>query len=105
LPERPAATLAEAALALAVSAPQLSQAFRAETGETFSCYRNRVRVWTALERIRDGEPSLAGLAAELGFVDQPHLTRAVRRETNLAPRAAVRGCWRGYGAGVGRGSV
>jgi AraC-like DNA-binding protein len=90
LAERPASTLDEAAHALDVSAPHLSRIFRAETGETFARYRNRVRVRLALERIREGERSLSRLAADLGFSDHSHLTRTVKRETGLAPRAAVR---------------
>jgi AraC-like DNA-binding protein len=90
LVEQPASTLEHAASALAVSAPHLSRTFHAETGETFSRYRNRVRVRVALERIRQGETSLSRLAADLGFSDHPHLTRTVKRETGLTPRAAGR---------------
>lgn len=89
LAERPASTLTEAARALAVSAPHLSRVFRVETDETFSRYRNRVRVHLALERIRDGERSLARLAADLGFADHAHLARTVKQETGMAPRAAA----------------
>jgi AraC-like DNA-binding protein len=91
LVERPAAPLEDAAGALHVSAPHLSRCFRAVTGETFVRYRNRVRVRVALERIREGEPSLARLAAELGFADHAHLSRMIKRETGLPPRAATRG--------------
>jgi AraC-like DNA-binding protein len=90
LVERPASTLEHTASALAVSAPHLSRTFHAETGETFSRYRNRVRVRLALERIRQGESSLSRLAADLGFSDHAHLTRTVKRETGLTPRAAAR---------------
>jgi AraC-like DNA-binding protein len=81
----PAATLTELADGLAVSPHHLSRVFRGHTGETVSRYRNRVRVRCALERIRDGEPSLARLAADLGFADHAHLTRAVVRETGAPP--------------------
>jgi AraC-like DNA-binding protein len=90
LVEDPASTLEHAARGLSVSASHLSRVFRAETGEPFTRYRNRLRVRLALERIRHGESSLARLAADLGFSDHAHLTRTVRRETGLAPRAAAR---------------
>jgi transcriptional regulator GlxA family with amidase domain len=64
--------------------------FRAQTGETLSRYRNRVRVRLALERLADGERSLARLAVELGFADHAHLTRVVRAEHG-APPAELRG--------------
>jgi AraC-like DNA-binding protein len=34
-----------------------------------------------------GEPCLARLAADLGFADQAHLTRVVRRELDETPSA------------------
>jgi AraC-like DNA-binding protein len=44
-------------------------------------------VRAALERLAGGESDLARLAAELGFVDQSHLCRAVRGETRRTPSA------------------
>jgi AraC-like DNA-binding protein len=41
--------------------------------------------------LRDAEPSWAHLAAELDYVDQPHLTREFRRVAGLPPRALLRG--------------
>ena len=76
---------AELARRLYVSPSHLSRAFRAQTGETLSRYRNRVRVRIALERLAAGERSLARLAVDLGFADHAHLTRAVRREHGAPP--------------------
>jgi len=42
-------------------------------------------VRNAIERIAGGERSLARLAADLGFADHAHLTRAVKRETGAPP--------------------
>ena len=70
---------------LAVSPHHLSRVFVAETGETISRYRNRVRTRLAMERIADGEASLARIAAELSFADHAHLTRVVRREVGRTP--------------------
>jgi AraC-like DNA-binding protein len=81
----PTLGLQELARIAAVSPHHLSRTFRAETGETISRYRNRVRVRAALERIADGEDSLARLAAELGFADQAHLSRVVRGELRRTP--------------------
>jgi AraC-like DNA-binding protein len=70
---------------LAVSPHHLSRLFRAQTGETVTRYRNRLRVRLVLERLREGERSLARLAAELAFADQAHLTRVVRGEVGAPP--------------------
>jgi AraC-like DNA-binding protein len=71
---------------LGVSRSHLSRVFRQETGETLTCFRNRVRVRVALDRLAAGAPDLAGLAAELGFADHAHLSRAVRAEVGVPPR-------------------
>jgi AraC-like DNA-binding protein len=81
----PSLTLQQLAREAAVSPHHLSRVFRAVTGETVSRHRNRLRTRLALERIADGEPSLARLAAELGFADHAHLTRVVRGEAGAPP--------------------
>ena len=83
--ETPTACLAELAGRVALSPHHLSRVFKAETGETISRYRNRLRVRLALERLADGERCLARLAADLGFVDQAHLARVVRSEGGASP--------------------
>ena len=86
LVENPRAGVIELARLVAVSPHHLSRVFKGETGETISRYRNRLRVRLALERLADGEPCLARrLAAELGFADQAHLARVVRRELGATP--------------------
>jgi len=84
---QPTIGLFELARVVAVSPHHLSRIFRAETGETISRYRNRARVRVALERLADRERSLARLACELGFADQAHLARVVRREVGSTPSA------------------
>ncbi|WP_158885563.1 helix-turn-helix domain-containing protein [Amycolatopsis anabasis] len=76
--------------ALGVSPYRLSRAFTRELGVSLTRYRNRVRIGRALDRLEQGEPSLAALAADLGFADQAHLTRTVRTHVGYPPRA-VRG--------------
>ncbi|GAA4086563.1 hypothetical protein GCM10022248_65360 [Nonomuraea soli] len=44
----------------------------------------------ALDRLEQGEPSLALLAADLGFADQAHLTRTVRHHLGHTPTALRR---------------
>ncbi|WP_228011322.1 helix-turn-helix domain-containing protein [Nonomuraea phyllanthi] len=75
---------------LAVSPYQLSRAFTRELGVSLTHYRNRVRVGRALDRLEDGATSLAGLAADLGFSDQAHLTRTIRRHVGHTPTALRR---------------
>lgn len=70
---------------LGVSPFWLSRAFAATAGTTITRYRNRVRVSRVLERLQAGERNLARLAGDLGFADQPHLTRAVKAEVGLSP--------------------
>jgi AraC-like DNA-binding protein len=83
----PATTLASLAHELGVSPRQLSRLFPHHVGMTLSKYRNALRTRTALEAIAAGAPSLARLAAELGFADQAHLTRTVHRLTGRPPSA------------------
>jgi AraC-like DNA-binding protein len=70
---------------LGVSRSHLSRVFRAETGETLTRFRHRLRVRAALDRLADGDRDLAGLAADLGFADHAHLTRAMRAEVGKPP--------------------
>jgi AraC-like DNA-binding protein len=65
----------------------LSRVFGQVTGSSISRYRNRIRVSRALDRIAQGETSLAALACDLGFADHAHLTRTVRAVTGYTPTA------------------
>jgi AraC-like DNA-binding protein len=75
---------------IGVSPYRLSRAFPLEIGVPVTRYRNRVRVGRAMERLEQGERSLARLAADLGFADQAHLTRTVREHTGHTPAALRR---------------
>lgn len=59
----------------------VSRVFSQVTGMTLSQFRNRVRVAIAFDRLADGHENLAHLSADLGFVDQSHLSRVVRTYT------------------------
>jgi AraC-like DNA-binding protein len=67
----------------------VSRVFSRATGMTLSQFRNRVRVALAFDRLADGYDNLAALSADLGFVDQSHLTRVVRSSTG-EPISALR---------------
>lgn len=75
---------------LGVSPYRLSRAFTRELGVSLTRYRNRVRVARALDRLEDGESSLAFLAADLGFADQAHLCRTMREHLGHTPTALRR---------------
>lgn len=83
-PDRSLPQLAEQ---LSVSPHHLSRVFRSRTGHTISGYRLILRARAGLERIAGGERQLARLAAELGFADQSHLCRVIRRQTGRTPAA------------------
>jgi AraC-like DNA-binding protein len=66
----------------------LSRIFHQVTGDTISSYRLRLRTRAAIDEFIDSDHpagGLAALAARHGFADQAHMTRSIRRETNLPP--------------------
>ncbi|MEU3726998.1 AraC family transcriptional regulator, partial [Streptomyces sp. NPDC031705] len=73
------------ATAVGCSPHHLSRVFRTETGTSLSGYRDRLRLARALDRLAEGERDLAGLAHDLGFSDQSHFTRVLRRTTGRPP--------------------
>jgi len=83
----PDRSLPDLARALAVSPHHLSRVFHSATGHTISRHRMRLRGRAALERLAAGDHDLARLAVDLGFADQSHLCRVVRRETGRTPSA------------------
>ncbi|WP_327259214.1 MULTISPECIES: helix-turn-helix domain-containing protein [unclassified Streptomyces] len=70
---------------MGASPHHLSRVFTAVTGITLSTHRGRLRLARVLDRLSEGERDLAGLARELGYTDQSHMTRAVRRTAGLPP--------------------
>jgi AraC-like DNA-binding protein len=82
---QPDRALPDLAALLGTSPWWLSRVFHQVTGVTLHRYRTRLRVSAALDRLGEGVDSLAGLAAELGFADQAHLSRVVRQCTGLPP--------------------
>ncbi|MGO1973578.1 MAG: helix-turn-helix domain-containing protein [Propionibacteriaceae bacterium] len=84
--EPTSASLINLARALETSPSHLSRTFRYHAGMSLSRYRNRVRVSRALQCLDDGAVDLAHLAITLGFSDQAHFTRTIRRELGCTPR-------------------
>lgn len=82
-------TLAEVADAACCSPFHLARIFRRDTGLSLHGYRQRLRIAAALQRIEDGERSVAALAHDLGFSSQSHLGEAFRRDLGATP-ATVR---------------
>ena len=67
-------------------APQsISRGFRQAYGVSPKRYRLEQRTLQALRKLQTWPGTLAGLAADVGFSDQAHLTRAVLAMTGVAP--------------------
>lgn len=86
-----AASLAELAAEVGVSRYQLLRGFVRETGMTPHAYRVQRRVRVARQLIIEGQ-ALSQVAADTGFADQSHMTRAFTRQFGISPgryRAAL----------------
>jgi AraC-like DNA-binding protein len=78
--------LVDMAAAIGVPAYRLSRAFRRVTGLSVTSYRSQLRTRQALARLAQGDRNLAGIAADVGFADQAHLTRTLRASSGMTPR-------------------
>ena len=74
---------------MGLAAETLSRGFRAAYGVTPARFRGEVRARRAMEMILQSDASLAEIAFDCGYSDQPHLTRAVVELTGKPP-----GQWR-----------
>jgi AraC family transcriptional regulator len=83
--------LDELAGGLGVHPVYLAQAFRARWGRTTRAFVRAHRVFSAMELVSEGA-SLAAAASAAGFVDQSHMTRAVREERGATPGLLRVGC-------------
>lgn len=63
----------------------LARIFRRHHGCSITEFLRRERIVQASRRIATGESSLADVAFETGFADQPHFTRAFRAELGCTP--------------------
>lgn len=87
---------------LGVSPYRLSRTFHRIMGMPLTRFRNQARISTALDRLEEGETSLARLAADLGFADQAHLTRTIRAHVGHTPGQLRRLLERPWTAGAHR---
>jgi AraC-like DNA-binding protein len=83
-PER-TLTLMEMAALAGMSASSLRAAFRETTGSPPSIVRNSLRLAHAYERLRPGTRTVAEVAAELGFCDPFHFSKAFKSEFGFPP--------------------
>ncbi len=72
-----------------LSPSHFHRAFRLTMGAPPHRWLMRRRIQWAQELMLDPQSSLAAIAVETGFVDQPHFTRAFSREVGVSP-----GAWR-----------
>jgi AraC-like DNA-binding protein len=70
-----------------LSASYFSHAFKAATGVPPHRWQIQARVRKGQDLLRDGHRSLPEIAAETGFSDQAHFTRAFRRIVGETPAA------------------
>jgi AraC family transcriptional regulator len=89
--EPPSAT--ELGAEVGVHPSHLARAFRAQYGESLGGYARQLRLDWAAARLARTDVPLVLIAADAGFVDQSHFTRAFKRRFDLTParyRAAHR---------------
>ena len=71
-----------------MDARALQRAFRTHVGVSPKWVMQRYRLHEAAERLREEKPpSLAALAAALGYADQAHFARDFKRAVGQTPRA------------------
>lgn len=84
---RSSAPLGEIATVRGLRPFAFTRLFTARYGMAPRAYRRRARLHRAMNLIAQDTASLAMIAAESGFSDQSHLTKAMNREIGLTPGA------------------
>lgn len=80
-------TLAEMAGAVGLSESWFAHVFKQTTGSTPLQWLRAKRIESAKALLRQGDLTLADIAAQLGFFDQAHLTKAFRQVEGETPAA------------------
>ena len=78
-------TLEEIAAEVGASPARVSAVFRRVYHRSIAEEQRRLRVEFASARLRDRDASLADIALEAGFSDQPHFCRAFKEVTGMTP--------------------
>jgi AraC-like DNA-binding protein len=86
LATEPNLSLADWADTVRIAPQSLSRGFRQAYGTSPKRYRLELRALRALHRLPGWQGSMASLAAETGFADQAHLTRAIVALTGQTPK-------------------
>ena len=73
------------AAAAGLSVSRALHLFKDETGQSVSCYINRMKIDYGKYLLLNTETSLADLAGELGFYDQSHFTRMFKSFEKMTP--------------------
>ena len=68
-----------------LSASRLATAFREQVGITAKQYARVIRFTHALARLHAGAASLADLAYDAGYYDQPHMNAELKELSGLTP--------------------
>lgn len=90
----PSVRIAEAGDLVGLAPKRLIALFRAEVGMTPKAYLRVRRLQAALRRLDTGIANGAGIAADLGYFDQPHFVREFRSFTAMTPtQYAQRKMW------------
>lgn len=89
-------TLTEAAAEAHLSPSYFSRLFREQTGHTFGEYMRRERVERAKRLLVYTDLDMAEIAAQTGFFDQSHLTKAFKNAAGMTPGTFRRRRKRGY---------
>jgi AraC-like DNA-binding protein len=84
----PGPVVADAALRVGVARRQLERDFRRYLGTSPKRYEQVAKI-QQLARLAWRGVGLAGIAAELGYVDQAHMTHAVHEITGMSPSALL----------------
>jgi len=74
-----------------LAAETVSRGFRQVFGISPATFRAEARARRAFDKVVHGLQSLVEIAAETGFADQAHMTRAVKALTGMSPGAWRRG--------------